>query len=253
NTPRFGSEQGGELYILSAYGVVSMNDLLQGVDTSTLIADVEGHGSMALKIASLIRNKMKDDISLRGWDVALVPSEGGMLISTPQTGSKNFIQYYFNLATRGWGIWRGVPMECFSDFANSVFFGTADGKIMKMDVPVDNAILSPPNPAVNGDDIPFSILTAFSSMATDGVYKRVHLIRPDFVSSLPPAHSSQMRYDFDVSEGIDLSGGAPIGSPVGNWDVGDWDDAVWGSEDGTTFPSIGGSWGYGRYGAVATR
>jgi hypothetical protein len=253
NTPRFGSEQGGELYLLSAYGLVSMNDLLQGVDTSILQADVEG-GSMSSKIASLIRNRMKDNISERGWDIALIPSEGGFLLSTPQVNSQPFIQFYYNLATRGWGIWRGVPMECFTDFANSVFFGTADGKVMKMDVDVDNALLDPPNPALNGEDIEFSILTAYSNMGTDGVYKRTHLIRPDFVSSLPPTHSSQMRYDFDTSEGTDTTlGGLPTIYPTGLWDVGDWDGAIWGSVNGVTFPTIGGSWGYGRYGAVATR
>ena len=252
NTPRFGSEQGGELYLLSAYGLVSMNELLQGVDTSTLLADAVGHNNITVKIASLIRAKMKDYINDSGWDVSLIPSEGGMLITTPFNGT-NHIQYYFNLATKGWGIWRGVPMTCFTDFDNAVFFGTAGSDIYKMDVAVDNAVINPPNPAFNGEDIQFSILTAFSNMGIDGVYKRTHLIRPDFVSTQEPSHTSLMRYDFNTEEGVEDPTRQVVTSPVGIWDLDDWDAAVWGSTDGVTFPSMAGAWGYGRYGAIATR
>jgi len=252
NTPRFGSEQGGELFLLSAYGIVSMADLLKGVDTAELQAGLEGT-SMAYKIAGLIREKMKISIDSQGWDVALVPTEGGILISTPTEGSEAPIQYYFNLATRGWGIWRGVPMQCFTEYTDSVFFGTADGRVMKMDVDVDDFKLTPESATFNGEDIEFSILTAYSSLGADGVYKRVKLIRPDFISSLKPSHTSQARYDFNTAEGELLSVPTPLNGTVGAWDVSNWDEAIWASANGTTFPTIGGAWGTGRYIAIATK
>ncbi len=253
NTPRFGSEQGGELYLLSAYGVVSMNDLLQGVDSATLMSDLEAHGSMAAKIAGSIRHKMKLSINVPGWDVATVPSLGGILISAPQYGSQAHEQFYYNIATRGWGIWRGVPMECFTNFADSVFVGTEDGRVLIMDSPVDNALLTPVSPPINGDDIDFSILTSFSSMGSDGIFKRVHLIRPDFVSTIAPSHSSQARYDYDIAEGMNVSLDPPVDATVAIWDAAAWDLALWGDDAGVTFPSIGGSWGLGRYCAIATK
>lgn len=252
NTPRFGSEQGGELYLLSAYGIVSMNDLLQGVDTAALSADLEGTG-MAYKVAGLLRNEMKNKIDDRGWDVALIPVDGGLLVSTPTAGSEAAIQYYFNLATSGWGLWRDVPMTCFSEYKDSVYFGTADGRVMKMDVTVDNALIAPPEPLFNGEDIQFSILTAYSPLGAEGVYKRSKLIRPDFLSTVPPSHSSQARYDFDVTEALNTNFPEPLLYPVGHWDVNNWDDAVWGSTTPQTFPTIGGAWGLGRYIAIATR
>jgi hypothetical protein len=253
NTPRFGSEQGGELYLLSAYGIVSMNDLLQGVDSAALKSDVAGGNSLAIKIGGLVREKMKSTISSRGWDIALVPTEGGFLLSSPTIGSEAPIQYYYNLATQGWGIWRDVPMQCFTEFENSIFFGTGDGRIMKMDVSVDNALLNPPIPSLNGDDINFSILSSYSGVGSDGIYKGVKLIRPDFISPLPPSHSSQARYDFDVSEATNFELREPLLVTTGLWDVSDWDNAVWGSNIGQTFPTIGGAWGRGRYVAIATR
>ena len=252
NTPRFGSEQGGELYLLSTYGVVSMNDLLQGVDTATLQADLEGTG-MAYKVAGLIREKMKSSIDDRGWDVALVPSEGGILISTPTDGSEAAIQYYYNLATQGWSLWRDVPMTCFTEFNDAVYFGTADDRVAVMDVTVDNALITPADPIFNGDDIQFSVLTTYSPLGAEGVYKRAKLIRPDFLSTVPPSHSSQARYDFDVSEGSNINFPNPLLYPVGAWDVTNWDNCVWGSTTQITYPTIGGAWGLGRYVAIATR
>lgn len=252
NTPRFGSEQGGELRILSAYGVMSMNDLLQGVDTSTLRADA-GTGGMAYKIAGLIREDMKTKINSRGWDISLIPSEGGVLINTPTVVGESPIQFYYNLATQGWGLWRDVPMLCFTEYADAVVFGTSDGRVMVMDSPVDDALITPPVDGLNGNEIPFSVLTAYHPLSSAGTYKRVKLIRPDFISTLPPSHSSQARYDFDTSEGVDFQLREPSAFLGGVWGTGTWDNAVWGSADGVTFPTIGGAWGTGRYVAIATR
>tara|TARA_R110000764_G_scaffold81123_1_gene160794 strand:- start:1388 stop:3043 length:1656 start_codon:yes stop_codon:yes gene_type:complete len=252
NTPRFGSEQGGELYLLSAYGLISMNDLLQGVDTGVLKSDIGG-SSPSYKIAGLVRDKMKTSIAERGWDVAMIPAEGGMLVSSPQIGTQAFIQYYYNSATRGWGIWRGVPMQCFTEYTENVYFGTADGRVMRMDVAVDNALISPLVPALNGDDIEFSILSTYNNMGNNSLYKRVSLIRPDFLSSLPPAYSSQIRWDFDISEATNQNLKDPPLLDSALWDINNWDNCLWGSVDNVSFPTIGGSWGTGRYAAVATR
>jgi hypothetical protein len=251
NTPRFGSEQGGELYLLSSYGIISMNDLLQGVDTAEIMKTTGA--SMSAKIAGSVRADMKKNIDQRGWGVSVVPSQGGILLSTPQVGSEPYIQFFFNLATNGWGIWRGVPMQCSTSFNDNLYFGTADGRVMIMDSVVDNALLTPVDPPINGDEIEFSILTAFSSMGKDGVYKRPHLIRPDFISTLAPAHTSQIRFDYDITEGVNNALTAPTPSTSALWDTALWDTAIWGSDAGDIFPSMGGAWGYGRYCAVATK
>jgi hypothetical protein len=252
NTPRFGSEQGGELRLLSAFGLTSMNDLLQGVDTSVLSAESNTSG-IAYRIASIIRQTMKTKINLRGWGVALIPSEGGLLINTPTLVGQDPIQFFYNSAVRGWGFWRGVPMLCFAEFGNSVIFGTEDGRIMIMDAPRDDVKITPPDTGENGDDIQFSILTSYSPLSVAGAYKQVKLIRPDFISSLPPAYSNQARYDFDLSEAIDFQLNTPQEFAGGIWDSSSWDAGIWASDEGVSFPTIGGGWGHGRYVAIATR
>jgi hypothetical protein len=252
NTPRFGSEQGGELRLLSAFGLTSMTDLLQGVDTSVLQADGTSNG-IAYKIASIIRATMKNKIDLRGWGVSLIPSEGGLLINTPTLVGQDPIQFYYNSAVRGWGFWRGVPMLCFAEFGNSVIFGTEDGRVMIMDSPLDDVKITAPETGQNGEDILFSVLTSYSALSVAGVFKSVKLIRPDFISSLPPAYSNQARYDFDLTEALDFQLTEPAEFIGAVWDSSNWDTAIWASDEGVSFPTIGGGWGYGRYVAIATR
>ena len=252
NSPRFGTESGGELFLLSVYGLVSMSDLLSGVDTATLRSDVEG-STMAYKIAGLIRQEMREKVALEGWDVTVIPSSGGLLISSPTVGSAAPIQYYYNIGVQAWGLWRGVPMTCFDEYKGSVVFGTADGRVCRMDVPVDDQRITPIEPDFNGEAIVFSILTSFTSFGQPAVYKNPKLIRPDFISAEAPLHSSVVRFDFDTSEGVDFQFSIPNRFSSGFWDVDSFDAAVWGSDTGTTFPTIGGSWGSGRYMAIATK
>ena len=251
NTPRFGSEQGGELYLLSAYGITSMGDMLRGVDTAELLAGTEGSG-MASKIAGYIREAMVASIDLAGWDVALIPSEGAIVVSTPTQGSNEPIQFHYNISTRGWGIWRGVPMQSFAEYNNAVYFGTLDNRIMKMDVDVDDLKITADNPNFNGEDISFSILTAYSPLGAEGVFKRVKLIRPDFISTVKPLYSTQARYDFDTAEGDLIASATPTSGTLGSWDISSWDEAIWAGDSGV-FQTIGGAWGYGRYIAIATK
>ena len=144
-------------------------------------------------------------------------------------------------------------MECFTQFKDSVFFGTSEGKVMRMDVPVDNQLINPVNPAINGDSIDFSVLTSYRALGSAGVYKRVKFIRPDFLSNEAPLHSSQARYDFNLDEGTDFQLQTSNNITAGIWDLGRWDENVWGSDSSRTFPTLTGSWGSGRYIAIATK
>lgn len=252
NTPRFGTEQGGELYLLSAFGLISLDDLLKGVDTSVFQTATQG-SSISFKIAGIIRESMKEKRDLRGWDVQKIPSEGGLLLSVPTILGEAPIQFYFNLGTQGWSMWRDVPMTAFTEFQDTVYFGDLNGRILRMDVPVDNFLLDPIEGENNGVDINFSILTAFTSMGADGIYKGVKLIRPEFLSSREPSHTSQARYDFDLGEGFAFPSLAPNIGQLALWNAGDWDDAVWGTTSTSSYPTVSGAWGTGRYVAIATK
>ena len=249
--PFFGSEHGGELYLLSTFGLTSMNDLLQGVDTAVLGEGGMQH-SISGKITGLLRLHIQATINDFGWQVQTIPSEGGLLISGPRQGSSPFVQYFYNLSTSSWGLWRDTPIECFNSWNGSVVFGDADNRILYMDVTADNILLTPPDDKINGDPISFSILSSYQTLGKKGgTYKRVHLIRPDFLAKGPPSYTCVARFDYDVSEAQ-----IPITTPIsgdGVWDVGLWDLAVWSAGTSENFNSLQGTWGTGRYVAIAMR
>ncbi len=88
---------------------------------------------------------------------------------------------------------------------------------------------------------------------TPGIYKRVKWVRPDFVSKAPVSLATQARFDYDLNENVFPVEQAPLATDGGIWDISLWDSAIWGSGFGENFAPIRGSWGQGRYVAVAMR
>lgn len=246
--PFFGSEHGGELYLLSSYGVITMNDLLKGVDTVGS-ASAESRITTA-KITGFLRLKMDSTISQYGWAVRSIPSEGAILIASPTADNQRAIQYYYNYAVGAWGFWRDVPMTAFDTWQGSVIIGTADNRVMIMDTTVDNALITPPEQGVNGEPVEFSILTSYQDLGAPALFKHVQLIRPDFLSRGEPSYQVVAKYDYDYlepqieTEPPFLDGGA--------WDVGLWDAAIWGLAEQNAYNDPKGAWNLGRYMAIAT-
>jgi hypothetical protein len=121
-----------------------------------------------------------------------------------------------------------------------------------MDTTVDNLLITPPV-GLNGDDIEFSVMTSFTAIETAGVYKRVKLIRPDFLANLRPEYSNVARYDYQLEEPLIQSDQLLHASNGGIWDISAWDNAVWSADLPVNFNSVGGAWGPGRYISIATR
>lgn len=245
-----GSEHGGELYIMSSYGLVSMTNLLKGLETVASGASADSNG-ISSKISQFIRTQMKRTIDEYGWAVRVIPSEGGILISTPLEYAREPIQYFYNIATSSWGMWRGLPIQAFDTWNNNVVIGLDDNRVGFMDVDLDDVKLTPPAEGGNGVPIEWSILSSFSPLDNPALYKRVKLIRPDFLSVYEPDYMVSARYDYSLLE-------AGLFAPVffddpGLWDTGLWDSALWGSETNGNFTSVQGAWGTGRYVAITMK
>ncbi len=249
---RFGSEYGGDLYLLSLYGLTSMNNLLAGVDSLSTRASAD-NTSPSAKITSLIRQELDRTRGLYGWSVQLAPSEGSIIISVPQLDNGAFIQFVYNVATAAWGMYRDVPITAFDTWQNRVVFGTRNNVVMSMDVTVDDLKIAPPvGEEFNGKDIAFSMLTSSMPLTSEGLFKRVNNIRTDFRAYAPPTVETSVQYDFNINE-ASLSSNDNIPTAGGRWSVDAWDIAVWGFNNLEGYNKIKGSTGVGRYCAIAMR
>ena len=138
-TRRIGVNYGGELYLLSTYGLTSIRDLLQGVDSSDLSR------SPSAKISRYIRQTVQDNKNEFVWQLDINPSDGFLQLIAPYTAASDAIQYTQNLLTRAWGMWRGVPANCSAAWNADYFLGTDEGTVLLYDGELEGTTIKGPD------------------------------------------------------------------------------------------------------------
>lgn len=232
---------GGELYLLSSYGLLPISKLMSGqvvIDTSIFVSR---------KITPLINIQMATARLQLGWEVKLLPTQNLLMISTPKQDNFNYVQFAQSLDTRGWALYRDFPYDT-GDSWNGIFYvGTSDNRVLIHSGPLDNVTLADPD---SGDEIEWSILTWYQDLQTPAQNKIVQLIRPTFTAEKAPSYAVLARYDYDLQEALAV----PIVTvPTGDvWDVAIWDTAVWGVGL-ATYNALSGGAGMGRSVAIALR
>lgn len=254
---RAASEFGGDLRLLSVYGMVSMTELISGVN-----AKDPPENSAGFKIARIIRTDMTFTRSDQGWEMRFLPGESLLIISQPSRIGRPRVQYVYNVIKRAWGIWRGVPAQTFDSYGDYTYLGTEDGRVLYMTGDRDEVKITPdfPPPAFNGVAVEFALLTQYSHLGTPSQFKRGVAIRIDYLSTSfnRPGYTTRFKYDYDLCE---LIGGGFLPDPPPTsgslWDIGEWDNAIWDNgEDGLpgSPPALlSGSRGMGRTIAVAVK
>lgn len=246
----FTGEYAGDLYILCAYGLIAMSDLLQGVD---LYGD-KAVNSLAYKISRPIRQMMNESREKYGWRPRFMPAQGILLITSPTALNKPAEQWTLSLATQAWGKWRGVPLISAEEWHGEVYFGDIDSAVHVMDGYRDKALLDDADDAASGVPIEFSIMTSYQDYGSPAQMKIPQYIRADFWSTSPPTYATKMLFDYDITEKASVY--APpvtiIGSQI--WDTVLWDEAIWSiAGKGKGHNSIAGAAGMGRMMAIALK
>lgn len=222
---------GGDLYILSVYGILPLTRLISGVLVQNETNQVTA------KITPLINQVMATAFALQGWEMQLISSQNLLLLATPKMTGLSYLQFVQYLPSQGWANYRDLPYFTGCDWNGQFFFG--DGSV--------NVNLHTGN-ADNGVNINWSMLTHFTDAQEPGLNHRVHFIRAVFLSNIPPAYAVNAKYDYDLTENLTT----PIGTGgTGSvWDVGVWDTALWAG--GTIASSlVTGGAGLGRAMAIA--
>lgn len=217
---RCGTEFGGEVYLLSVYGLVPISQLLNGSSinhpTSYLTA----------KISPYVRRRMDATRGDFGWQVVVHEKESSLFINSPLLAGGAplaFVQYFGNQA---WSMARDLPKNHEQNWRGDIYWVDANrNKIMKEGGFVDGVYL---DPDTDGPAIPisWSLLTSYTGAGEPARYKRCQYIRPIFLSTSVPAFVVKARYDYDVTEVT--SAPSLTGETAGEWDGGLWDTDLWG-------------------------
>ena len=239
---RCASEYGGNLFLLSTYGITSMKELVAGGE-----AEDPGGSQLGAKMARFMRLDMRDYKQLHGWNIQFVSDEGLLVVNTPLREDGGYRQYVMNTITGGWGFWRDVPYVCGAAYDGDILIGDPTGRVLRMDRNVDDV------PALGGDgiDIKWFVLTSFSSLGEPALNKRAKFIRPNFSSNATrPVFDVYAYYNYLVLEPL-----SPITAPVATggslWDTALWDIDTWDSPQLSPFSHATGADGIGRTIAIA--
>lgn len=224
---------GGELYVLSAYGVIPLTKLIAGA----LIQQDDIY--ISRKITPLINTEMDFQRMVLGWEIKLIPTENLLLVSVPKRTGFQYIQFVQSLNTNGWAVYRDIPYYNGETWQGQFYIATEDGRVLLHSGTVDNTLRD----GTLGVAISWSTLSVFSEYGSVGRYKRIQFIRPMFLASGAPSYSIEARYDYNLSEALPAPSISAVAGPL--WDSAIWDLSLWGGQFLEIEKPVGGS-GIGR-------
>jgi hypothetical protein len=121
-----------------------------------------------------------------------------------------------SLLTRGWSIYRSLPIIAAEGWSRKLYFGTTDGRVCTNTGYLDNVNLA----VTSFSSIDCSLITAFRNMG-NARQKQIQIIRPTIISeSGSVALATEARYRYDLSEA-----GSPTAMPSNASNI--WDTAIW--------------------------
>jgi len=239
---RQGDEMGGELMILTTYGVLQLSKLIAGLPAT------DEQTSISYKINPRINDVLQRGNTAYGWQMVLNPSEQLIFLLTPKEVGRPPMQFVYSLTTRSWAQFYGLPMKTAEMYNGMLYFGDQDNIVWFYDGYLDKVTLT--DPSLNATAVEWEYLTSFQNLGAPAQFKRVQFMRPQFIGQSKPAYTILARYDFDLTQ--------PPSSPAyalpsgGTWDTAVWGTDVWGGGYIVDYAPFGGS-GMGRHVAMYLR
>lgn len=236
---RIATDFGGDILIASMVGLVPLSKLVLGNVT------FDRSQYLTQKVQNLFNYYTGLYGQNFGWQLVLDPKDNALLVLVPISQGSPSTQLAMSLSTKGWFPYAGLAMNCAAAWNGVLYFGTADGRVVKHDGYVDGVLISNPGAST---PIQWHLVSAFQNLGSPS-QKRCHLLRPKVLSQSGGVPlSAQARWDFDASAPAPLTG-TTIPTP-GGWDSGKWDAAIWGGDFETT-QTVFGATGIGIHLAVA--
>jgi hypothetical protein len=240
---RIGQTFGGDLYLLSQYGVLPMTRLVSGRPVQ------EQDAFASRNISPLIVADMNAVRTQYGWEIRNAASENVMVLSTPKIDGYPYKQYVLSTQTNGWGVFEGLPYNTGVPFNGTFYFANSvDNVVYRLSGTLDGTLLD----GTGGAARPFTLLTTFSEQGELATFHRVQFMRPVFIGSSVPGYNVEARYDYDLelpTGALSVSAAAAsVWGPTPPTAL--WDSAIWSGESSVTQSVTAGA-GIGRAMAVA--
>jgi hypothetical protein len=225
---------GGNVYVLTQFGVIPVNQIVQGGLDNILTSDT-GLLVQLRKIQSQLNEDFQTLLNTDGWELLALPGLALLQITRPSVSVGENIQYVFQQHQTAWSRLLDVPGKTFARRLNEVYAGTNDGRVLRVfSGNVDGLKLD----GTGATQINARVTPAFNYLGAPTVLKQALMIRLNFIAQAVPAWSMLMNVDFSVTA---LSGTPAASNPIGSlWDAAFWDVDRW----------AGGAAAYGEWRSV---
>lgn len=225
---------GGNVYVLTQFGVIPVNQIVQGGLDNILTSDTELLAQLR-KLQSLLNTDFQTLLNTDGWELLALPGLALLHIARPSISLNENIQYAFQQHQAAWCRLLDVPGKTYSRRLNEVYAGTADGRVLRVfSGSVDGLKLD----GTGATQINARVTPAFNYLGAPTLQKQALMIRLNFIAQAVPSWSMLMNVDFSVTS---LSATPAATTGIGSlWDASFWDVDKW----------AGGAAAYGEWRSV---
>jgi len=206
------AKYGGEVFLLTHYGLLPLSKVLRGQDVQDRIAKSD-------KISPTFTSSAASYGSFNGWGATIFAPEDMLLINVPTEEGVSARQLAMNLLTGAWCLFSQWNAFCWAVFDKKLFYG-GNGAVVQAYTGDDDF----------GADIVAKSKQAFNYFGSFAI-KDFKLVQPILRVTNPIALSLGLNIDFDDLEVASPTSASPLEASL--WDTGVWDSAIWGSDSYT--------------------
>ena len=212
---------GGNIFVLTIFGVVPVTQIVQGGLDVLETAGTE-YFQQLRKIQAALNNDFESMVYTLGWEIMYMPTKALLHIARPSLVANEHVQYVFEEHNLAWSRMLDIPGVIFGRRFDELFAGTEDGRVLRVhDGHSDGMLLD----GSGAHEIRGTCTPAFSYMGDPGTLKQALMTRVNFVGNAEPGYVITMNINF----ALQAPGAAPTpGSFVGSlWNQSFWNQDFW--------------------------
>ena len=212
------TKYGGDVALLTQYGVVTMSSLLSQVESVS-------QNSLSYKIQSLVSNYVAEGEYRAGWQITTYPNDDLLIVNVPGLSLSSNFQLAMNTITKAWCVLTGMAAACWLPFGSSMLFGSQQAVQRAFEGTKDNVLLD----GTGGVPRRAEVQQAFNYFGAVGQNKHFKMFRPSFLFGGEFAIWAQANMEFQFGASPPPAG--PTSTSFGEWDVDVWNGgSVWGGD-----------------------
>lgn len=213
---------GGDVVLITDYGVVSISDLVSGKLHTTSLSGSLGY-KINPKLAPIVSLYRED----KYWFLIAFPNEEILLLGSPYTDptSVKRMNFTMNSLLNAWSTMSGIEPLCAVIFNGKMMVGTREGAVIEAFVGHQDGV--PADESTAGDYINGVIQTGFNDMGSPDQNKRALRVRIYGLADGVPTLNPKLVSEYDMS--VILTQTIVSIDTTTVWDEALWDDpsSIW--------------------------